>query len=197
MSVRLFVAVDLPAAVRAECAGAVDRLRAELRTAGMDEAFRWVAVENLHLTLRFLGNVDEDTAARVIESMRAPIARDPATIELGELGTFPPRGRPRVLHAGVTEGLEFLRALRGDVDARLAPLDRWEPDRRPFAPHLTLARGREPGKFNPVDFSRLLERAAWPRSAFRVAHVTLFSSKTLPSGPEYTIQARAALRSSG
>lgn len=197
MNLRLFVAVDLPDDVRAACGEAVERLRADLRRGGIDDAFRWVAVGNLHLTLRFLGNVDGDSAARVIESMRAPIARDSATIELGGPGTFPPRGRPRVLHVGVASGLEFLRELRADVDARLAPLCRWDADTRPFAPHLTLARGKERGKFNPVDFSRLLERAAWPRAAFRVSRVTLFSSKTLSSGPEYTIQAQAALRSSG
>ena len=197
MSVRLFAAVDLPDDVRAAFAPAIDELRAALRKAGMDDSFRWVAVRNLHLTLRFLGNVEDAVAPRVIDAMQAPIACGPGVIELGGLGTFPPRGRPRVLHTPVTAGLDFLRGVRDAVDARLSPVCSWEPEHRPFAPHLTLARGREPGKINRDEFSRLVRQAGWPARAFEVTHITLFSSRTLPAGPEYTVRARTALRSPG
>ncbi len=195
MSVRLFAAVDLPEEARSRIAAALAELRRTLRAGDMDEAFRWVADGNLHLTLRFLGNLAGDVAPRVIEAMREPLATPRASISLGGLGTFPERGRPRMLHVSVGNGVDLLRALRDEVDARLAPICRWEPETRPFAPHLTLARARDRAKFNPVELSRSIAGAAWPGVSFDVDAVTLFSSKTLPAGPEYTAEARAALRS--
>ena len=195
MSQRLFAAIDLPSGARAIIAQAVDALRLQLRGAEMEDAFRWVAVENMHLTLRFLGNVPDDACARAKEAMGQPFELPSAPIALGGLGTFPPRGRPRVLHVAVVEGVLNLASLRDAVDARLAPLCRWEPETRPFSPHLTLARARDAAEFFPVEFSRLIAAAPWPRVTFTASHVTLFSSRTLPSGPEYTSEARAALGS--
>jgi 2'-5' RNA ligase len=100
-----------------------------------------------------------------------------------------------VLHVAVEEGAAALRVLRDAIDARLSPLCRWEPETRPFAPHLTLARGRAAARFRPDAFARLRAEADWPAVAFDAADVTIFSSKTLPSGPVYTAEARAALRS--
>ena len=196
MSRRLFVAVDLPADARAHIAAAVDDLRASLRAQDMDDCFRWVAPANMHLTLRFLGNLPDETAPAMIEAMREPLAAARPSIVIDGLGTFPPHGRPRILYAAVVQGTELLRALRDAVDARLAPLCRWEEETRPFAPHLTLARARDRAKFIPDDFSRLIGDAPWPAAAFEADAVTLFSSRTLPAGPEYTAEARAALRSS-
>lgn len=150
---------------------------------------------NLHLTLRFLGNIEDEAARRVIEAMRAPMVQPLAPITLAGLGTFPPKGRPRVLHVSVERGLDLLRALRDDVDARLAPVCSWEPETRLFAPHLTLARGRDRANIPPADFSALIAGMTWPRVTFDVSRVTLFSSRTLPAGPEYTAEAQAALRS--
>lgn len=195
MSVRLFVAVDLPDEARGRVAAALRPFRRALAAAGLDDAFRWVAVENLHLTVRFLGNVPDDAAARAVDAMREPFAADAARIELGGLACFPRRGRPRVLYVAVEDRVDALRALRDAIDARLSPVCRWEPETRPFAPHLTLARGRDAATFRPDDFARLRAEAVWPAIAFDAADVTIFSSQTLPSGPVYTVQARAALRS--
>lgn len=195
MSVRLFAAVDLTDDARARVAEALGRLRADLRRADLDGAFKWVAVPNLHITLRFLGNVDEQAAARVIDVMHQPLDVGPASIVLDGLGTFPPKGRPRVLHCGCGDGADLLGALRSRVDARLRDICSWEEERRPFAPHLTLARGREGGGFDLPRFREILDHASWPAVSLPVEHVTLFSSRTLPAGPEYTARARAALRS--
>lgn len=193
MSQRLFVAIDLSGEARAAIVEATADLRARLRDAGMDDAFRWVASANLHLTLRFLGNVPDDAADAARAAMALPLNFPQADIEIGDLGTFPARGRPRVLHAGLARGREALGVLRDSVDARLAPVCRWEPETRPFAPHLTLARARDRAKIFPEEFSRLIAATPWPHVRFRAAQVTLFSSRTLPSGPEYTSEARAAL----
>ena len=193
MSQRLFVAIDLPDGARARIAAAVADLRGALRARDIESAFRWVAIENLHLTLRFLGNLPDADAARVKAAMAAAVEQPPVPMSLGGLGTFPPRGRPRVLHVALTEGIEPLRRLRDAVDARLSPLCRWEHETRPFAPHLTLARTRDAAKFQPDEFSRLIAGTAWPAVSFHATHATLFSSRTLPAGPEYTAEARAAL----
>jgi RNA 2',3'-cyclic 3'-phosphodiesterase len=195
VSLRLFTAVDLPAAARAQLATSIEALRDSLRRAGMDEAFRWVPPANLHLTLRFLGNMDAEAAARIRAAMTERLQQEASTIRLGRLGTFPPRGRPRVLHAAVEEGGEWLAVLRDALDARLAPVCRWEPETRPFAPHLTIARCRDRAHFDPAEFSRLIGAAHWPPVALQVGEVTLFSSRTLPAGPEYSAEARAALGS--
>jgi RNA 2',3'-cyclic 3'-phosphodiesterase len=195
VNLRLFTAIELTDEARERLAGSIATLRQSFREANLDEAFRWVATGNLHLTLRFLGNIPEDAAHRLIEAMQAPIRREPVRLVLGRLGAFPARGRPRVLHAAVEEGADAMRELRADVDARLAPLHTWEVETRPFAPHLTLARARDGANILPGIFSGALESVRWPAVPFHAAAVTLFSSRTLPSGPEYTIEARAALRS--
>lgn len=202
MSQRLFVAVDLSTGARAAIRDATAALRRRLSAIESEDAFRWVAPENLHLTLRFLGNVEDEAAARVREAMQAPIDVAPFVIVLRELGTFPPRGTPRVLYVALADGLESMRALRDAVDRRLAPLCTWEAETRPYTPHLTLARfnagpkgTRRPAKFNPVEFSRLIADIAWPEVRFEATQATLFSSITRPSGPMYTAEARAALRS--
>ena len=194
MTLRLFTAIELTAEARAQIARAADDLRHVFRAVDLDDAFRWVDPGNLHLTLRFLGNIEDAAAVRMCRAMREPLACAPIAITLGRLGTFPPRGRPRVLHAAVEQGAEALSRLRDDVDARLAALCSWQPETRPFAPHLTLARARDAAKFNPADFSRLLDSVEWPAVSFKATAVTLFSSRTLPSGPEYTAEERAALR---
>jgi len=128
-----------------------------------------------------------------VRAMREPIALPPVPLIFGRLGTFPARGRPRVVHAAVEQGADALRALRDALDARLGPVCTWETETRPFAPHLTLARSRDSANLHPADFSGVLESVEWPAVAFRAAEVTLFSSRTLPAGPEYTVEARAAL----
>ena len=193
MSARLFVAIDLSQTAREQLARAIARLRDTLRTHDLDAAFRWVDPANLHLTLRFLGNIDDAAADQVFEVLRAPLGSDRLPVILGRLGTFPPRGRPRVLYAAVEQGADMLRALRDAVDARLAPVCHWEPDTKPFAPHLTLARSRDGSRIDPVAFSRLIDAVDWQRVPFTASAVTVFSSRTLPAGPVYTAEAHAAL----
>lgn len=194
MSARLFVAVDLPDAVRARLVEQTRALRTALRAARIEDAFRWVAAENLHVTLRFLGDVDAAAVPDVVHAFETVTAAA-QTVALDRPGAFPPRGRPRVLHVRVSAGGEFLAMLRDRVDRALAPVWRWEPETRPFSPHLTLARSRERADLDPAVFHRLLEGAAWPALESAVTDVRLFRSITHASGPEYSVLARAALGS--
>lgn len=194
MSARLFVAVDLPDAVRARFLEQERALRAALRAEGLEDAFRWVRAENLHITLRFLGDVDDAVVPDVVRAFEGVTAEAQA-VALGRPGAFPPRGRPRILHVRVSSGVEFLAGLRDRVDRALAPVCRWEPETRPFSPHLTLARSRDRAELDAAAFHRVLEAIAWTPLESPVTDVRLFRSVTHASGPEYSVLARAALGS--
>lgn len=133
---RLFVAVTMPAAVLADLAAAVDGVRT------LPGAPRWGDPARWHLTLAFLGDVDEDRVEPVGSALR-PVAATPGRFRLavGGAGTFPERGRPRVLWVGLAGDLDMLTALAGDTadTARRAGV---RLERRPFRPHLTLGRWR-------------------------------------------------------
>jgi RNA 2',3'-cyclic 3'-phosphodiesterase len=136
---RLFFAVPLPDEVRE----AIRPVRDDVQSAvGDGEArIRWVRVESLHLTLRFLGPTSLDEAPRLGASLDALAAgAPPFEVRLAGAGAFPAEGRPRTLWLGIEEGAAGLARLA----AGLAPLtstgDDGPVDDRPFSPHLTLAR---------------------------------------------------------
>lgn len=145
MAQRLFVALELPAAVRRAVAQRVEEHRDELPRA------RWTHPDALHLTLVFLGPVEDGPAAALTAALAAAfLPHPPLTLELRGAGTFPPpapRGRPaRVAWIGVRVegGVERLRALHGDVaEAARTTVDH-QPDHRPYTPHLTVARPKAP-----------------------------------------------------
>lgn len=194
MSARLFAAVDLSDAIRARVVEHTLALRSLLRAARLDEAFRWVAGGNLHVTLRFLGDVEESAVPEVVRAFEG-VTVETFPLTLGRPGAFPPRGRPRVLHVPIASGVESLRALRDRVDRALAPVCTWEPEMRPFSPHLTLARARDRADLDAAAFHRILETVPWPVMEMTVTEARLFRSVTHASGPEYSVLARAALGS--
>lgn len=144
MTQRLFVALELPDEVREAVAARVREHRDALPRA------RWTHPSALHLTLVFLGDVDDGPLPALTGALAAAFApHPPLTLELVGAGTFPPpapRKRARVAWLGVRAegGVERLRALQGDAaQAARATVDH-EPDRRPYSPHLTLARPKAP-----------------------------------------------------
>jgi 2'-5' RNA ligase len=150
----------------------------------------WVAPELLHLTLVFVGDVDEQAGAAVVDRLREPLPPPPFDLGLGHAGTFPPSGRPRVLWLAVTEGTRALVDAHAAVERRLEGIE-YRREARPYAPHLTLARFKEGGT---LDERRVVERAAVAASPRgRVDHVTLYRSVLSPRGPEYAALARSAL----
>jgi 2'-5' RNA ligase len=137
-AIRCFVAVLLPERVRAGLAAVCDELRGQTR------GLSWVRADNLHLTLRFLGEVEPAMLEPVQDAVTdAAGGVAPFTVSLGGLGGFPPGRAPRVLWASVSTGGEAMVALHGALEAALA--SRGIPrESRPFHPHVTLARVREP-----------------------------------------------------
>jgi 2'-5' RNA ligase len=186
---RLFIAVNLSAEVRNAAEALARQLRDEIDRAARARA-TWVAAGNLHLTLRFLGEVDEATGARAVAIVAAPLPLPAFDLALGGVGAFPPAGRPRVLWIGVSRGAEELVQLHDLLEARLAPLGVEQED-RPYRAHLTLARFREPAA--PA-VRAILERASdFSAGPCRIGEAVLYQSHLSPKGPTYTALARAAL----
>jgi RNA 2',3'-cyclic 3'-phosphodiesterase len=136
---RVFIAAPLPDAAVATIAKVVADVRAD-GVPGGGRDVRWVRLDGLHLTLRFLGPTLEPRIKLAREAVR-DAARRTGTFDLviGGAGTFPPIGRPRAIWLGIRDGGEHLAALAAVVDESLVGAG-WPPETRPFRAHLTLAR---------------------------------------------------------
>ena len=187
---RLFVAVELAPAV----AERLDAFGSELqrRTAALSPHARvtWIPVGRLHLTVRFIGEVD-DAQAAAIGAALGPSLEVPG-FELGfeGAGAFPSRGAPRVLWAGISQGLEALKVLEREVSTRLATCGIARED-RPYAPHLTLARVREGARLRVAPLFEGLADSSF--GTMPVDAITLFHSRLSPRGPTYVPVQRTSL----
>jgi RNA 2',3'-cyclic 3'-phosphodiesterase len=169
VSARLFAALEVPVSVRSELAafgGAA---------ASHDKALRAVRADALHLTLAFLGHraLDEVDPAR--EAVRGVRSAAPS-LALGEPLGLAPR-RPRVLTVALQDAGGVLAALQAQVVARLAAALPWEPETRPFRPHVTVARVRHGWR------PRLGELPEGPQATFAAEAVVLFRSHLGGGGP--------------
>jgi 2'-5' RNA ligase len=176
---RLFFAVPVPEATRARVAELIERVQAEV---GDGKArIRWVRMEGLHLTLRFLGPTPEDLVPS-LQSGADAVARGatPFEVRLSGGGAFPSLARPRSLWIGVREGADRLANLADSLTAAAGECGLML-DTRPFAPHLTVAR-TDGVRLGPVA-ARALEHAADGLDAgFEVDRFALFRS-LLGGGP--------------
>lgn len=173
---RLFVAVPLPPDASDEVAQVVERVRARGLPTGAHDV-RWVRLDGLHLTLRFLGPTpDERILPTEAAVRRAAASIDPIDAALAGAGTFPPGGRPRALWIGIDDGADALGVLAASVSRELAAAG-WPVDDRPFRAHLTLARsdGIAAGR---LVADRMVEAMAGRRIACRLDRVVLFESVT-------------------
>jgi len=124
----------------------------------------WIPADRMHLTIRFIGEVDDDQASMVREVLEDPLAIVPFSLTLCGAGTFPKSGTPRVIWLGVTEGREQLLEVEREITARLGPLGIPEEDRA-YSPHLTVARVRDPAglKSGPLLDGLTDHRVGWCR----------------------------------
>ena len=179
---RLFVALEIPTAVRGNLASLIEELRAADAAATKNKA-RWVRAENLHVTLKFIGNVDAGKLEAIRVVLGEVSAGGDVELRFRGVGFFPNEKRPRVLWAGIAASPN-LAPLAAEIDARLEKLG-IARETREYAPHLTLAR------FDPPGISEKLraaaqENAAREFGAVRAGEFHVFESKTRPTGAEYT-----------
>ena len=168
---RLFVAIRPPDRIRDLLLGAM----------GGISGARWLSDDQIHLTLRFIGEVDRHQAVDVHAALGA-IHHRRFDIAINGVGTFDRRGRPETLWAGVAP-LEPLRTLHNKVDQAMARVG-VAPDQRTFFPHITLARLKP----SSGSVRNMLEQSGGLKSEpFSVDQFALIESKLTPDGADYTI----------
>ncbi|HEX6350856.1 MAG TPA: RNA 2',3'-cyclic phosphodiesterase [Candidatus Dormibacteraeota bacterium] len=169
---RAFVAVAPPEAVAAELGGYLERCR------NVAPTFRWVAPAGVHLTLRFLGSVEEPVLASVTAGLRR-IRRPSFELRLGGLGTFGGR-RPSVIWLGLAEGAAAAKELAREVESACLAAG-LAPETRPFRPHLTLARARDRFGSPVPELPPAPELPAWTAT-----EMVLYESRLGGGPPVYT-----------
>ena len=174
---RLFIAIPLPAEVKA--------LLTSLRT--VLPGCRWVEPDQMHLTLHFLGDID-DSLVPDLQTLVSQLTTAPFPLTTGSLGVFPTPRAPRVLWLGLSDS-KPLQRLHAELSVGLARLGLTVED-RPFHPHLTLARLRDTP---PAAVVPLLRQPPPPSLSFTVDRVILFASRLQPGGAIHQPQATGLL----
>lgn len=178
-TIRAFIAIHLPAVVQ-EVLGAVSQ---ELAPRVPERAVTWVKPDRMHLTLRFLGDTPISQLGELAEMLDAVAAQHrPFHLQLGHLGAFPNERRPRVIWVGLTGDLQRATALQQVLDQRLVPLG-WQPEGKPFSPHLTLGRVKRANDQIRLPWGRGVAPAS-----FTVEAIYLMESQLRPEGPLYTVR---------
>jgi RNA 2',3'-cyclic 3'-phosphodiesterase len=183
MMLRSFIAVEMPVEIQA----AISRSTAALQKSLPKPLIRWVATENIHLTLKFLGDVSPTNLESLAEDLKAEAATHAAfSIPVSSLGAFPNARRARVIWIGL-EAPPALAALQRGVEAVAARLG-YPPEERPFSPHLTIGRvGQNAGSADLQKLRIALEGSTvGPLGTVRVEAVHIFKSDLQPRGSVYT-----------
>jgi 2'-5' RNA ligase len=175
--VRLFIAIAIPESIRTAFATLLKDFR------DLAPQLKWIRPENLHVTLKFLGETDPlklTPLQNVLSAVRSP---EPVNLEFRGLGFFPNEKRPRVFWAGM-EASANLKTLAVDVDQAVHKLE-FTPEERPYAPHLTLARISLP-IIPPKLRQAIGEKSGQTFGSLRAREFHLIESKLKPAGAEYT-----------
>jgi 2'-5' RNA ligase len=169
----LFVATPVPATVRDAVSSLVDEVRGAGDPTVRD--VRWVRLDGLHLTIRFLGPTREEGVPDVAAAVdRAARGLAPFDVVIAGGGAFPSAARPRALWLGIADGAAELAATAAALDDALAEVG-WAREDRPYRAHLTLARS-DGVRSGPQVARRLIEAASAFRQAFRAESLVLFES---------------------
>jgi len=177
---RVFGAIELPEDVRARFKDHIERLRRELP----DAAASWSRVENIHLTLKFFGNVERDRIAQIsAAATRATEKFSSFEIEVGKTGVFPRPSRPQVLWIGVIDPTGKLSDLQKRFDDECAAAGFPKEDRA-YHPHLTIARLRNPEAARRLADTHL--QTPFEPIAVKVNEVIIFRSELSSKGARYT-----------
>lgn len=176
---RSFLAIELPSTILHRI-GDVQR---DLKASKAD--VRWVSPENIHLTLKFFGTIEEWKIESITKAIEAPVkATPPLSVLVRGMGAFPGLRNPRVIWAGLNNGKEVLISFQKRLDGALQKIG-FPPEDRTFHPHLTLGRLRS--NYGKEDLIRVMEKYRDEVFGhFQVETVILFKSDLTPQGPIYT-----------
>ena len=203
---RTFVAVELPSDVRTRIEPFIALVQAHLADSGLERAVRWTPLNNLHITLRFLGNTDDIQQHAINTALQHTVSgHQPFHLTVSELDCFPNRRSPRVFWLSIQGALDRLTALQAETE-RVAVQAAFEAERRAFSPHLTI--GRTKRGFSKLEQHRLgaavqelnslsMEGSDVQQEAlrFEVRELVLMQSMLEPGGARYSVLKRFKLQS--
>jgi len=181
--IRSFIAIELPREIKLAIASLQDKLKAS-----GGAPVRWVDPGNIHLTLKFLGDIDTGITGRIAAALEeAARGTHPFKVEVSGLGVFPNPRRVQVVWVGLTGELEKLGQLQKRIEDGLVPLG-FPAEGRAFTPHLTLARVRDyAGPDERQKLGQLIEKTEFDaKYAIKVNTVQLMRSQLTREGPVYT-----------
>jgi 2'-5' RNA ligase len=185
--IRTFIAVEIGDEIRKNAVVLQQRL------ARANAGVRWATPESMHVTLLFLGEVDEREVLAVCRAVKEVAGREPPfPLQVSGVGAFPTPRRPKTVWAGITDGAEPLRRLYGLLEAKLLDLGCYRKEERGYTPHLTLGRVKADADSHALA-AELPKLMAWDGGRTVVTEVQVFSSELRPDGPEYTVLGRGEL----
>jgi 2'-5' RNA ligase len=186
-NVRTFIAVELSEDVRSQAVRLIDRL------ARSDAKVKWVGPENMHLTVKFLGDVPEEQIASVCAAVGDAVrASAPFEAELRGAGAFPNAARARTIWLGVGTGTDQLVQMHASLDKALRALG-FPREGRKYHPHLTLGRVRGRGRPPAGLADQLRENSDFLAGTASIDEAVVFSSDLTPQGPVYRALGRLTL----
>jgi 2'-5' RNA ligase len=183
--IRTFIAVEIGDEIRKRAVALQERL------AKTGDDVRWVDPAGMHVTLIFLGEVDEREVMDVCRAVKAVAKQEaPFTLNVSGVGAFPNTRRPKTVWAGITDGAEALQRIHGLLNEALSELGGYRKEDRAYTPHLTLGRVNGSGQGLIVEFPKLM---SWSGGHTTVNELIVFSSEMTREGPEYTPLGRGVL----
>ena len=180
---RVFVAVDIGDAMRREAQRVIAALTMKLEQVKEPPKVVWVKPAALHVTIKFIGEVDEAEVGRLQPMLAPPIPIAPFEVSWRGIGAFPSHRNPRALWLGVINGAAQLAEIETEISRRIAGAA-VELDDRVLQPHLTLGRIKMPGK--GIDWPKILKTCEVRNVTSHIEKVTLYRSQLSQYGPNYT-----------
>jgi len=187
---RAFIAIELPGEIK----DFLSRAQERLKTSAAD--VKWVEPENIHLTLKFLGEIDDkklNKILRIIEDLAN--GRDAFSMRLSSIGAFPKIDFPRVIWVGIDKGERETEEIAKGLEERIAKIG-IPKEKRPFSSHITIGRTRSTLNREKLvqELFKLRDGFGRENLEFPVTKITLFKSTLTPAGPNYQVLKEASLK---
>lgn len=185
-TLRAFIAIKLPQNIIAS----IDQVQNNLKSYGLK--LRWVRPENIHLTLKFLGDISKSEIEKVSQALFDTADKHPLiTLMVKGLGVFPSIKRPRVIWVGISGQTDQLVRLQKDIDTKLKNIG-FPKEKRPFKGHLTLARAKENINSKKI-FDAIKQFGKFESETFVAKNIILFKSELKSTGAVYSTLRSAPL----
>jgi RNA 2',3'-cyclic 3'-phosphodiesterase len=181
--IRSFIAIELPENVKVHLAQLENNLKKDCKY-----NIKWVNPDNLHLTLKFLGNIETNKVELIVQTIRDTLVGDrPFILNLDNLGVFPDLKNIHVIWIGLGGELDTLKIIQSKIESNLVPLG-FIIEKRPFTAHLTLARVAENASYEDRQIlARSISKIELEKNiSFNVNSISLMKSQLARTGPTYT-----------